>query len=601
MSTALPDQVLPGAYKEGFHDDIKTLHKVAKGATHEVIDYMCDVKSEPDWMRQFRHRSLDLFLKQDLPAWMPGLRDIDYDAITYYMSPVDKSTNRWEDVPEEIRRTYDKLGIAKEEQKLLGGLGAQIDSEMAYHNIQESLSKQGVVFLSCDDGMKQYPEIFKEHFAKSIPPEDNKFAALNSAFWSGGSFVYVPKGVKCDIPLSVYFRINAEQFGQFERTLIVCDDDSFCHYVEGCSAPVYTTQLAPRRRRRDLRKRPGPLPIHDDSELVHRRLQPRDQARVPLQERRDGMGRRQPRLEAHGQISVVLHGRRRRARRNPQSRVRRQRNVAGCRRETRVLRAQLHRPHQFQIHQRPRRPRVLSRFGAGQRTGPELPGTGQLRRVDPRSGEPLGHVPRDGNRRRPRDGRTRGQRLERFRGTTLLPDEPRREKGRRRLDDRQRLHRADREGIADGICRRDQSAHQSANGRFSRVNGNGWPRTGGGGVAPIPVTPISNDNRIHSTDTGSHRLGRTGMAQIATARRVADIRETTAPTKRDVQWQRFDMRALKLDQIAVPADKPSITERLSTLPAALSKKGVLFCDMRTALTKHGDLLEGLPRQEHRTR
>jgi Fe-S cluster assembly protein SufB len=235
------EQTMPGAYKEGFHDDLKSVHKVPKGPTHAVIDYMCDVKGEPDWMRQFRHRSLDIFLKKSLPEWMPGLRDIDYNAITYYMSPVDKSANKWEDVPIEIRRTYDKLGIAKEEQKLLGGLGAQIDSEMAYHNIQESLSKKGIVFLSCDEGMKQYPEIFREHFAKSIPPEDNKFAALNSAFWSGGSFVYIPKGVKCDVPLSVYFRINAEQFGQFERTLIICEDDSFCHYVEGCSAPVYTT------------------------------------------------------------------------------------------------------------------------------------------------------------------------------------------------------------------------------------------------------------------------------------------------------------------------------------------------------------------------
>ena len=240
MSAAAPE-LARGPYKEGFHDDLKTVRSVPKGLSHSVIDYMCDVKGEPAWMREFRHRSLDIFLKTDLPAWLPGLRDLDYEAITYYLSSVDKSARKWEDVPEEIRRTYDKLGIAKEEQKLLGGLGAQIDSEMAYHNIQETLSKKGVVFLSCDEGMKQYPEIFREHFAKSIPPEDNKFAALNSAFWSGGSFVYIPKGVKCDVPLSVYFRINAEQFGQFERTLIVVDDDAFCHYVEGCSAPVYTT------------------------------------------------------------------------------------------------------------------------------------------------------------------------------------------------------------------------------------------------------------------------------------------------------------------------------------------------------------------------
>jgi len=242
MSTAAPESLLRDSYKEGFHDDLKAVRQAPKGLSHDVIDYMSDQKAEPDWMREFRHRSLDIFLKQPLPEWLPGLRDeIDYNEITYYLSPVDRSANRWEDVPAEIRATYDKLGIAKEEQKLLGGLGAQIDSEMAYHNIQDVLSKQGVVFLSCDDGMKQYPEIFRAHFAKSIPPEDNKFAALNSAFWSGGSFVYVPKDVKCDIPLSVYFRINAEQFGQFERTLIICEDDSFCHYVEGCSAPVYTT------------------------------------------------------------------------------------------------------------------------------------------------------------------------------------------------------------------------------------------------------------------------------------------------------------------------------------------------------------------------
>jgi Fe-S cluster assembly protein SufB len=235
-------ELLRGHYKEGFHDDLPVVHKVPKGLKHEVVDYMSDVKNEPDWMRQFRHRSLDLFLQQGLPDWLPGLRgEIDYDEITYYVSPVARSERRWEDVPEEIRRTYDKLGIAKEEQKLLGGLGAQIDSEMAYHNIQESLAKKGVVFLSCDDGLKEFPDLFREHFARCIPPEDNKFAALNSAFWSGGSFVYIPTGVKCDIPLSVYFRINAEQFGQFERTLIIVDDDAFCHYVEGCSAPIYTT------------------------------------------------------------------------------------------------------------------------------------------------------------------------------------------------------------------------------------------------------------------------------------------------------------------------------------------------------------------------
>ncbi|MCX7886816.1 MAG: Fe-S cluster assembly protein SufB [Verrucomicrobiae bacterium] len=229
-------------YKEGFHSDVRPLRSVPKGLSHDVVDYISDVKGEPDWMRQFRHRSLDLFLRLGIPEWLPGLRDeFNFDEFTYYASPVEKPVRRWEDLPPEIRRTYERLGITKEEQQVLGGLGAQFDSEMAYHHIQESLAKKGIVFLSCDEGLKQYPEIFRAHFARAVPPEDNKFAALNSAFWSGGSFVYVPKGVKCDIPLSVYFRINAEQFGQFERTLIIVEEDAFCHYVEGCSAPIYTT------------------------------------------------------------------------------------------------------------------------------------------------------------------------------------------------------------------------------------------------------------------------------------------------------------------------------------------------------------------------
>ena len=465
------NQILPGQYKEGFHDDLKALHTVPKGPSHDVVDYMCDVKGEPDWMRDFRHRSLDLFLKQGLPAWLPGLRDdIDYDEITYYVSPVEKSANRWEDVPEEIRRTYDKLGIAKEEQKLLGGLGAQIDSEMAYHNIQESLAKKGIVFLSCDDGLKQYPDIFKEHFAKSIPPEDNKFAALNSAFWSGGSFVYVPKGVKCDIPLSVYFRINAEQFGQFERTLIICDDDSLLPLRRRLQRAGLHHQLAARRGRGDFRQGPRPLPLHDHPELEHRRVQPRDQARLSLQERRHGMGGRQPRLETHREISVVLLARRRRATAKssasppPTRACGRTPAPSWC--STRRTARAASTPNPSAATADAPRIAAWSR-STSRRKNCRVQVNCDALILDER--QPLRHVSGDGNRRRPRHGRTRSQRLERFRRAALLSDEPRHQEGGRGLDDRQRIHRTDREGTPHGICRRDQSPDQSADGRQRRL------------------------------------------------------------------------------------------------------------------------------------
>jgi len=241
MSTPVQDAG-PGEYKYGFHDDREAAFQIdKKGLNHDVIEQISRHKGEPDWMREFRHRSYDIFLKKPTPTWGVDLSKIDYDDIWYYVSATDRKERSWDEVPEDIKRTFDRLGIPEAERRYLSGVGAQYDSEVVYHNIRESLAKQGVIFMDCDTGLKEREDLYKEYFGKIIPPEDNKFAALNSAVWSGGSFVYVPKGIKVDIPLQAYFRINTQNMGQFERTLIIVEEGAYVHYVEGCTAPIYTT------------------------------------------------------------------------------------------------------------------------------------------------------------------------------------------------------------------------------------------------------------------------------------------------------------------------------------------------------------------------
>lgn len=204
------------------------------GLSREVVEEISAIKDEPPWMREFRLYAYEVFLKKPMPTWGGDLSAINFDAITYYATPTDKGARRWEDVPEEVKKTFDRLGIPEAERKFLAGVGAQYDSEVVYHSIREDLAKKGVVFLSMDDGLREYPDLVKEYFGTVVPPTDNKFAALNSAVWSGGSFIYVPKGVHVEIPLQAYFRINAPQMGQFERTLIIADEGARVHYIEGC-------------------------------------------------------------------------------------------------------------------------------------------------------------------------------------------------------------------------------------------------------------------------------------------------------------------------------------------------------------------------------
>jgi Fe-S cluster assembly protein SufB len=228
-------------YKAGFHYPDISVFKTRKGLSEEVVNAISEHKGEPDWMRQFRLRAYRAFLKKPMPNWGADLSQLDFDAMYYYAKPVAEQQKSWEQVPGYIRETFDRLGIPEAEAKFLAGVGAQYDSEVVYHNLRQSLTRQGVIFCDPETAVREHPDLVREYFGTVVPPMDNKFAALNSAVWSGGSFVYVPKGVKVDIPLQAYFRINLQNFGQFERTLIIADEGSFVHYVEGCTAPVYTT------------------------------------------------------------------------------------------------------------------------------------------------------------------------------------------------------------------------------------------------------------------------------------------------------------------------------------------------------------------------
>ena len=207
-----------------------------------MVRHISELKGEPDWMRDLRLKALRLFGKKPMPSWGGDLDDIDFDNIKYFVRSTERQAQTWEDLPEDIKNTYDRLGIPEAEKaRLVAGVAAQYESEVVYHNINQELERQGVIFLDTDTALKEHPELFKEHFASIIPAGDNKFAALNTAVWSGGSFVYVPKGVHVSIPLQAYFRINTENMGQFERTLIIVDEDAYVHYVEGCTAPIYSS------------------------------------------------------------------------------------------------------------------------------------------------------------------------------------------------------------------------------------------------------------------------------------------------------------------------------------------------------------------------
>ncbi len=229
------------SYRFGFNKPENYTFKSKKGISSDVVKNISWHKGEPQWMLDFRLKSYAIFLNKIMPTWGGDLTHINFDDIYYYIKPTAGKANSWDDLPPEIKDTYDRIGIPEAEKKFLAGVSAQYESEVVYKSIHKELTKQGVVFLDMDSGLREYPELVKHYFGTIIPPADNKFAALNSAVWSGGSFIYVPKGVEVKLPLQAYFRINAANMGQFERTLIIADEGSYVHYVEGCTAPIYTT------------------------------------------------------------------------------------------------------------------------------------------------------------------------------------------------------------------------------------------------------------------------------------------------------------------------------------------------------------------------
>ncbi len=230
-------------YKYGFITEDNPVFKAVPGLSEDIVRQISGHKDEPDWMLEFRLKALEVYRSKPMPTWGGDLSKLEdtLDEIYFYLKPQEQMERSWDDVPQEIKDTFEKLGIPEAERKALAGVGAQYESEMVYHSLKEQWEEQGVIFESIEDGLAKHPELFKQYFSTIVPTRDNKFAALNSAVWSGGSFVYIPKGVKVDIPLQAYFRVNAEKMGQFERTLIICDEGAEAHYIEGCTAPVYST------------------------------------------------------------------------------------------------------------------------------------------------------------------------------------------------------------------------------------------------------------------------------------------------------------------------------------------------------------------------
>jgi len=231
-------------YKYDFITDTEPVYRARKGLSEEVVREISAYKEEPQWMLDSRLKALQVYESKPMPTWGGNLSELDavLDEIYFYVRPQDRMEHSWEDVPEEIKDTFEKLGIPEAERKILAGVGAQYESEMVYHSLREEWEKQGVIFDSIEDGLKNHPDLFREYFGTVIPTQDNKFAAMNAAVWSGGSFVYIPPGVHLDTPLQAYFRVNQERMGQFERTLIICDEGASAHYIEGCTAPVYSTE-----------------------------------------------------------------------------------------------------------------------------------------------------------------------------------------------------------------------------------------------------------------------------------------------------------------------------------------------------------------------
>ncbi len=459
-----------GTYEYGWADSDAAGTNARRGLSEDVVRDISNRKDEPEWMLKTRLKSLRLFGKKPMPTWGSDLSGIDFDNIKYFVKSTEKQATSWEDLPDDIKNTYDRLGIPEaEKQRLVAGVAAQYESEVVYHQIREDLEQKGVIFVDTDTGLREYPELFKEYFGTVIPPGDNKFASLNTAVWSGGSFIYVPKGVHVDIPLQAYFRINTENMGQFERTLIIADEDSYIHYVEGCTAPIYKSDSLHSAVVEIVVKKGARVrytTIQNWSNNVYNLVTKRATAEAgATMEWVDGnigskVTMKYPAIYLMGEhakgetLSVAFAGDG-------------QHQDAGAK----------------MVHAAPNTSSsIISKSVArgGGRTsyrglvqvleGAQSLGLdGALRRTAGRQHLALRHLP---VRRRPRGRRvdgSRGNGVEGQRGPALLPDVPRHERGRGHGDDRARLHRADRPRAADGVRPRAEPPDRAADGGCGRL------------------------------------------------------------------------------------------------------------------------------------
>ena len=489
---------------------------------------------------------------------------IDFQDIYYYVTGTGKSVQSWDDVPDYIRRTYDRLGIPEAEKKYLAGVGGQYDSEVVYHNIRSELEAQGVIFMGTDQALKEHEELFREYFGTIIPANDNKLAALNTAVWSGGSFIYVPPGVHVELPLQAYFRINTENMGQFERTLIIADEGSSVHYVEGCTAPTYSTASLHSAVVEIIVKKGARVRYttiqnwsHNVYNLVTKRAVAYEDAVMEWVDGNLGshltmkypsiylMGER-----AHGE--VLSH------------RVRRRRAAPGRGRQGHPRRAEHDQPHHLEVHLQGHRPHLVPRPGQGLPRLREVEVHGALRRADPGRRGALRHVPVHGDRRGGRDHRTRGHRLQGRLRAALLPDEPRPVGGRGQRHDRERLHRADRQGAADGVRGRDEPAHPAPDGRGGRLADVGFADD------RSPPSRAEADWLRDLRADWEHRLA-----------------ETPRPTGLEEEWRRTSLDALPW-AAAEAAAAPRTTHEL---PAHLAEAGVVFGDLADVARDRPELVQ----------
>ena len=412
MATAAQELDL-GRYQLGWSDvEDYYVFKPKRGINEDIVREMSWMKGEPEWMTERRLKALRYFERRPMPTWGGDLSGIDFNNIFYYIKPIDKQVNAWDQLPDSVKATYDKLGIPEAERKYLAGVTAQYESEVVYHRNREELASQGVLFCDMDTALREYPDLVKQYFGRIIPLNDNKFAALNSAVWSGGSFIYVPPGVKVDMPLQAYFRINAENMGQFERTLIIADEGAQVHYIEGCSAPVYTTD--------SLHSAVVEIVCKQGSRVTYTTIQNWSNNVYNLVTKRarcrgrgaHGVDRRQHRLAADDEVPIRLPDGPESVRRGPLGGLRRcgpapgRRGQDGPRRSRDIL------DHHLEVDIERRRSYLVPRpreVRGGRQALQELRA---LRRSAPGREVPLGHLPVHRVRRARRSGGSRSHHLE---------------------------------------------------------------------------------------------------------------------------------------------------------------------------------------------